>query len=145
MNQFEKYRTKINKSDCGLFAAVTYPGANWHRCEKLMKWSLIFFICDDYHDILVDSTGHEFKAEPFWHYMIEALNSLLEDQYFIDNNWPQFVAAVHQILREIYFDFSPKQVRRSIYMIKDYIEGNIHEKQWTQNDLPQWDDYWNAR
>jgi hypothetical protein len=44
MKRFPKYTNAILNSDLGFFSAVTYPTADWHRIEKLIKWSLIFFI-----------------------------------------------------------------------------------------------------
>ena len=148
MGRIDKYRNAIRKSDCGLFAAVVYPSADWHRIEKLMKWSLIFFICDDYHDMCVEQKSQEFRVKPFWDQIIDALDSLRNTESNEKvNDWPEFVRAVHQILREVYFDYSPTQLERSITMIEDYIEGNVGESKWAtdKDQLPDWNTYWNAR
>ena len=147
MAQCSRLKNKIERSDCGLFAAVTYPTANWHRCQTLMKWSIIFFICDDYHDLTSESNGGQLSVKPFWHQIYEVLDGLVEGQYHNSSEWPLFVRAVQQILREIYFDFSKNQIKRSVKMIRDYINGNVKENQWTdrRQPLPDWDTYWSAR
>ncbi|XP_054162236.1 uncharacterized protein LOC128960190 [Oppia nitens] len=144
MGQHNRYRRAIENSDCGLFAAVTYPGANWHRCEKLMKWSLIFFICDDYHDICIDGNGHQIQCQLFWHELSEALDTFLMPRYYSRQEWPVFVRAVQQILREIFFDYSPQQIERSVNAIKNYITGNVGESEWTDHSI-NWDNYLQAR
>lgn len=148
MGTIDKYRNVIRKSDCGLFAAVVYPTADWHRIEKLMKWSIIFFICDDYHDLCTEQNSEAFRVNHFWHQIREALDCLKEtDRSLKANNWPEFVVSVHQVLREIYFDYSAVQIERSISMIKDYIAGNVSEGQWAAqgSGLPDWQTYWKAR
>ncbi|CAG2108354.1 unnamed protein product [Medioppia subpectinata] len=148
MREHQKYRTNIRDSDCGLWAAVVYPSANWHRCQTLMKWSLMFFICDDYHDICVDGSGHPFKVNHFWHQMNEALDTLLPitggDQYYTRVEWPDYVKGAQQVMRDLYFDFSDQQIRRSVDSIKGYVAGNIGECQWSEGSI-EWTDYMNAR
>ncbi len=38
MKRFPEYKNAILNNDLGLFAAVTYPTADWHKIEKLIKW-----------------------------------------------------------------------------------------------------------
>jgi hypothetical protein len=146
MKRFPKYTNAILNSDLGLFSAVTYPTADWHRIEKLIKWSLIFFICDDYHGITL-SGPKEFCCEPFWDQLNDAMNSFVAQEYYTCNDWPDFVKAVQQICREIYFDYSPEQIRRSTEMIKNYSEGNVSESKWDSKSCQSidWDNYLNAR
>jgi hypothetical protein len=127
MKRFPKYRNAILNSDLGLFAAITYLTANRHKIEKLIKWALIFFICYDYYGISLDGS-EEFSCEPFWDQLNDAMNSFVAREYYTPNDWPDFVKAVQTICREIYFDYSPEQIRRLTQMIKFYNEGKCRRK-----------------
>lgn len=69
--------------------------------------------------------------------------------------------GIQSVLSELYFDYNEEQVRRSVRMIKDYIEGNVLETEWFEGTeaedtkskqkaeekdvIPDWDTYMKAR
>lgn len=46
------------------------------------------------------------------------------------DEWADFVKGIQSVFREVYFDYNKEQVRRSVVMIKNYIEGNMLEIEW---------------
>lgn len=78
MRANEHYVASIRNSDLGFFSAVTFPTANWHRIEKLMKWCLMFFIVDDYHDIVTQQSksNDRVSQDYFWQHMVDMLDGL---------------------------------------------------------------------
>lgn len=76
MRNNEKYCRSIRNADIGIFSAITFPTANWHRMEKLVKWASMFFIADDYHDIVTQMSKQSASADGidcdyFWQHLIE--------------------------------------------------------------------------
>lgn len=75
----------IRNSDLGIFAAITFPTANWHRLEKLIKWAFMFFIADDYHDILTNLSADQTKADVgvsfFWQDLVDMLDAAADGVY----------------------------------------------------------------
>lgn len=65
----------IQNSDLGLYSACTFTTANWHRLEKLIKWCILFFILDDYHEATSIQSDHN---KQFWQALIKMLNNLAE-------------------------------------------------------------------
>lgn len=83
MRANQRYINSIRNSDLGFFSAVTFPTANWHRIEKLMKWCLMFFILDDYHDIVTQQSKQssgQLSQDYFWQHVIEMLDGLASGQ-----------------------------------------------------------------
>lgn len=168
----ERYVAAIRNSDLGFFSAVTFPTANWHRIEKLMKWCLMFFILDDYHDIVTaqsksaEEAGEAVAQDYFWQHVIDMLDGLDRGQCLSKPEWPDFVRGIEAVLSEMYFDYNQEQIHRSVQMIKDYIHGNVLETEWfggkeeekngeaeksatpaatKTEELPNWDAYMKAR
>ena len=83
MRSNKTYVDSIQRSDLGFFSAVCFPTANWHRIEKLMKWCLMFFIVDDYHDIVTQMNKQDEKVscDYFWQHMIDMLDCLAVKQW----------------------------------------------------------------
>ncbi|KAI2809388.1 hypothetical protein BLOT_000537, partial [Blomia tropicalis] len=169
MRMNSRYVSSIRNSDLGFFSAVTFPTANWHRMEKLMKWCMMFFIVDDYHDIVTQQSkdNKQINCNYFWQHMIDMLNGLEHNQCLNSDEWPDFIKGIQSVLSEMYFDYNDVQIRRSVRMIKDYIDGNVLETEWFDDDdddenvnnendiekrkkadkeeLPDWDTYMKAR
>ena len=87
--------------------------------------------------------------------------------FIYSDEWPDFIKGIQSVLSEMYFDYNDVQIRRSVRMIKDYIDGNVLETEWFDDDdddenvnnendiekrkkadkeeLPDWDTYMKAR
>lgn len=67
----------IKNSDLGLYSACTFTTANWHRLEKLIKWCILFFILDDYHEATSIQSDHN---KQFWQTLVQMLNNLTQNK-----------------------------------------------------------------
>ncbi|UXI18065.1 aldose reductase-like [Sarcoptes scabiei] len=115
----------INGSDLGLFSARTFPSAERHRLKNLMKWCFIFFLIDDYHDALIKNKLKDDDRDnnSFWNQIIKMLDSILHHRS-LKAEWPEFIQGIYSLLKDIYSEFNPNQIDRSIRMFKHYVNGN---------------------